>query len=97
MSESQLRSATSPNSPRHFPVWETNKQNITTPNRSTRVANQTNKLEVFNEAQITTDLAEAGVDEHTPGGVSTLRNKFEGTANTSATPQKQGIYYININ
>lgn len=94
MSEGQLRSTTSPNYPRNFPVWETNKQSITTPTRSTKVSTQTNKLEVFNETRNTADMAEAGVDEHTPGGVSTLRNKFEGNANTSATPQKQGIYSL---
>ncbi|XP_053405738.1 uncharacterized protein LOC123566534 isoform X4 [Mercenaria mercenaria] len=83
VSESQLKNVRSPDSPKNFPTWGTPKQN-------TVLQNQTKRTEVVTGASAKVDVQEAGVDEKTPGGVSTLRSRFESTSSDSPSPLKQG-------
>lgn len=85
-SENQLRNVRSPDSPKNFPAWST-------PKRNTDVFNQTDKPEVVKETKVESEEPEAGIVDKTPGGVSTLRNRFESSSNASSSTPKHGNHF----
>lgn len=82
-SENQLRNVRSPDSPKNFPTWGTPKRN----------SDVTNKPETVKETKIETEEPEAGIVDKTPGGVSTLRSRFESSSNASSSTPKHGNHF----
>lgn len=90
-SEGQLKKlVTSPNSPQAFPVW--NNAAKKSDNVNNNVPNRNSSVDIINEHP--NEGAKEGVDEQNPGGVSTLRARFNqmATASTSTPAVKKGTY-----
>lgn len=84
VSENQLRSVRSPDSPKNFPTWETPKKNVS-------LQNQTKRPESVASVNVSgKEETVAGIDDKTQGGVSSLRNKFESPSAGSPAQNKAG-------
>ncbi|XP_060563481.1 uncharacterized protein LOC132722900 isoform X6 [Ruditapes philippinarum] len=84
LSENQLRSMRSPDSPKNFPTWGTPKQSVSLQNQTKRPESVAGVSVSVKEEPV------AGIDDSTQGGVSTLRNRFESSSSNSPAQHKAG-------
>lgn len=87
LTENQLRNVKSPDSPKNFPAWNSPKQNEIVPKQANKPDKSNSARDVASDK---TGEPEAGIDDKTPGGVSTLRSRFESSSNASSSSSKQG-------